>query len=39
MIPKGATLVLNDNLAFSSDTYSLKIYSTGDSPSLTVIIK
>ena len=38
-IPKGATLVLNNNLAFNSDTYSLKMYSTGTSPALTVMIK
>ena len=38
-IPKGVTLVLNDNLAFDSSLYSLKIYNTGTSPALTVIIK
>ena len=42
-IPYGATLVLNDNLSFSSGTYSLKIVtqnaSDGGTPNLTVIIK
>ena len=37
-IPKGVTLVLDDNLAFDSSLYSLKIYNTGTSPSLTIII-
>ena len=39
VIPKGTTLVLDDNLAFDSSLYSLKIYNTGTSPALTVIIK
>ena len=39
VIPKGATLVLEDNLSFNSSVYSLKMYSTGTSPALTVIIK
>ena len=38
VIPKGATLVLEDNLAFDINTFSLKMYSTGTSPALTVII-
>ena len=38
-IPKGATLVLEDNLAFNGSVYSLKMYSTGTAPALTVIIK
>ena len=38
-IPSGATLVLDDNLAFDSSLYSLKIYNTGTSPALTIIIK
>ena len=38
-IPKGVTLVLDDNLAFDSSLYSLKIYNTGTSPALTIIIK
>lgn len=38
-IPKGASLVLDDNLSFDSSVYSLKMYSTGTSPALTVIIK
>ena len=37
-IPKGATLVLEDNLSFDSKIYSLKMYSTGTAPALTVII-
>ena len=39
VIPKGATLVLDDNLSFDKSLYSLKMYSTGTSPALTVIIK
>ena len=39
VIPKGVTLVLDDNLAFDSSLYSLKIYNTGTSPALTIIIK
>jgi len=39
VIPKGATLVLDDNLSFDKNLYSLKMYSTGTSPALTVIIK
>ena len=38
-IPKGVTLVLDDNLAFDSSLYSLKIYNTGTSPALRIIIK
>ena len=38
-IPKGATLVLVDNVSFDSSIYSLKMYSTGTAPALTVIIK
>ena len=38
-IPKGASLVLDDNLSFDGSVYSLKMYSTGTSPALTVIIK
>ena len=38
-IPKGATLILEDALNFDSSIYSLKMYSTGTSPALTVIIK
>ena len=37
-IPKGATLVLEDNLSFNSGIYSLIMYSTGTSPALTVTI-
>ena len=38
-IPKCTTLVLSDNLSFDSERYSLKMYSTGTAPALTVIIK
>ena len=38
-IPSGATLVLEDNLSFDRGKYSLKMYSTGTAPALTVIIK
>tara|TARA_R100000152_G_C6762387_1_gene186639 strand:- start:12 stop:317 length:306 start_codon:yes stop_codon:yes gene_type:complete len=38
-IPKGVTLVLEDNLSFRVKEYSLKMYSTGTAPALTVIIK
>ena len=36
---KGASIVLDDNLSFDGSTYSLKMYSTGTDPALTVIIK
>jgi len=39
VIPQDATLVLNDNLSFDENIYNLKLYNTGTSPSLTVIIK
>jgi|TARA_B100000073_G_scaffold96239_1_gene76471 hypothetical protein len=38
-IPKGTTLVLEDNVSFNEEVYNLKMYSTGTSPALTVIIK
>ena len=38
-IPKGATLVLEDNLSFDSKIFSLIMLSTGTAPALTVIIK
>ena len=42
-IPMGASLILDDNLAFDSGIYNLKIVtqnaSDGGTPSLTVIIK
>jgi len=38
-IPKGVTLLLDDNLSFDSSKYDLKMYSTGTAPALTVIIK
>ena len=38
-IPKGVTLVLNDNVSFDRKKYDLKMYSTGTAPALTVIIK
>jgi len=37
-IPKGATLILEDNLSFDKNRFSLKMYSTGTAPALTVII-
>ena len=37
-IPKGATLVLEDNLAFDKNKYSLKLLNAGLAPALTVII-
>ena len=36
-IPKGATLVLEDNLAFDSSAYNLKISNAGTSPDLSLI--
>ena len=38
-IPKGVTLVLDDNISFDSSVYNLKMLSTGTAPALTVIIK
>tara|TARA_R110002012_G_scaffold6441_7_gene29589 strand:+ start:363 stop:668 length:306 start_codon:yes stop_codon:yes gene_type:complete len=38
-IPKGVTLVLDDNVSFNRKKYDLKMYSTGTAPALTVIIK
>ena len=38
VIPKGVSLMFNDNIRFGS-VYSLKMYSTGTSPALTVMIK
>ena len=38
-IPKGATLVLDDNVSFDSSKFTLKTVSTGTSPALTIIIK
>ena len=38
-IPKGATLVLDDNVSFDSSRFTLKTFSTGISPALTIIIK
>ena len=38
-IPKGATLVLEDNLSFNKKLYNLRISNAGTSPDLTVIIK
>ena len=39
VIPKGAVLVLEDNVQFDSAKYNLRIYNTGTGPDLTVIIK
>jgi hypothetical protein len=38
-IPKGATLVLEDNISFNSVDYNLRISNAGTSPDITVIIK
>jgi hypothetical protein len=38
VIPGNVALVLNENLAFNSTVYSLKLANTGTSPSLSVII-
>ena len=38
-IPSGATLVLDDNLAFDSKEYNLRISNAGTDPDITVIIK
>ena len=38
IIPKGVTLVLEDNLAFDKNKYSLKLLNAGSAPALTVII-
>jgi hypothetical protein len=38
-IPKGATLVLEDNISFNSGDYNLRISNAGTSPDITVIIK
>lgn len=37
-IPKGATLVLEDNLSFDSKAYNLRISNAGTGPDITVII-
>jgi hypothetical protein len=38
-IPKGVTLVLDDNLSFDASQFMLRISNAGTSPDLTVIIK
>ena len=38
-IPKGVTLILEDNLSFNKEMFSLKLYNTGTSPALTVRIQ
>tara|TARA_Y100001938_G_scaffold68213_1_gene94676 strand:- start:331 stop:636 length:306 start_codon:yes stop_codon:yes gene_type:complete len=38
-IPSGATLVLEDNIGFDSNSYNLRISNAGTSPDITVIIK
>ena len=38
-IPKGVTLILDDNVSFDSSKFTLKTYSTGSDPALTIIIK
>ena len=37
-IPKGVTLILEDNLSFDSSVYNLRISNAGTSPDITVII-
>ena len=38
-IPKGVTLVLDDNLSFDASQFMLRISNAGTGPDLTVIIK
>ena len=38
IIPKGATLVLEDNLSFDSSMYNLRMSNAGTDPDITVII-
>ena len=38
VIPKGVTLVLEDNISFDVSLYNLKLLNAGASPALTVII-
>ena len=38
-IPVGCTLVIDDNLGFENDTYSLKLTTAGTSPDVNVIIR
>ena len=37
-IPKGVTLILEDNLSFDASVYNLRISNAGTSPDITVII-
>jgi len=39
VIPKGVVLVLDNDLAFSSTRFNLRIYNTGTSPDLTIRVK
>jgi hypothetical protein len=39
VIPKGATLVFDDNFDYDKSKFALKLYNTGTSPAITVIIK
>ena len=39
IIPKGATLLLNEGLSFNIIKYHLRIINTGTAPGLTVILK
>lgn len=39
VIPNGVALVLDDNVSFNSAKFKLRIYNTGASPELTVIIR
>jgi len=38
IIPKGVILVLEDNLVFKTENFNLRIYNTGSSPDLTIMI-
>ena len=38
IIPKGVVLVLEDNLSFKIQNFNLRIYNTGSSPDLTIMI-
>ena len=39
VIPKGVVLVLDNDLAFSSKRFNLRIYNTGTGPDLTIRVK
>ena len=39
LVPRGTSLVLEDNLSFNKSIYNLKVVNAGTSPDITVIIK